>query len=624
MSDIVYVSPQAYLISADGWKSDFQRSGFIPILKADLAKLEHSLQKVVQKHGNLKNSRKQRTGTKQKQSEDSDPSNAELLTGNDIKATEGGTKYQSLKHFLPISSEQRLHTVAFQGLRSSLSNESIERIISKCIQLSAQTSHAQDDQTDLFECWTTLHFVGLEVQDVFVRFKQGNEKLYSHICQTLRSLFSNPIAGVEFHMDSQTSQFVKEEGAAVPETNAALVETLKTAIQNLEPSRGTATEDDFSSVNYQIDLSTLSDLPKDSLEQLCKDIVEFRTKVVSIEKEKREHQMYEESERRRQQMMKMFRQIRKSRNENIDSDDDADDNDEGTDAEGDEQRAGGEDEDDYAIETRRLEKEKEQSAREYEDMLNRLHSQIEPRIRSLQASIRGAENYEQKLEKRRPLFLKELLHQAHDQYYDHHRAFKAAEERKDAVDREQHGEQTISSISKVSQTADTNASDEKPGDESGLAAASAPAQDNISEPPESSAELKQFKIKFAFKKAIDKSLDGAADLSAAPSVAMPLNTPATKVDRERPSAGPLADDLPFTQAQLDQRLHALRHSKVVDELIKEYLGVYEDELVDYILDNIREHKNKQILLDELKETFDDDAETIVAAIWSSSALLNTN
>lgn len=67
------------------------------------------------------------------------------------------------------------------------------------------------------------------------------------------------------------------------------------------------------------------------------------------------------------------------------------------------------------------------------------------------------------------------------------------------------------------------------------------------------------------------------------------------------------DKLLFIDEDLDIRPKELKISRLVDELIKEYLGVYEEELVDYIFDNLREFGDKNSLFNELKETFDDDA-----------------
>ena len=54
----------------------------------------------------------------------------------------------------------------------------------------------------------------------------------------------------------------------------------------------------------------------------------------------------------------------------------------------------------------------------------------------------------------------------------------------------------------------------------------------------------------------------------------------------------------------------------MDELVREFLGVYEDELVEYILENIRVNQSKQALFEWAEEAFDEDGETIADRLWS--------
>lgn len=54
----------------------------------------------------------------------------------------------------------------------------------------------------------------------------------------------------------------------------------------------------------------------------------------------------------------------------------------------------------------------------------------------------------------------------------------------------------------------------------------------------------------------------------------------------------------------------------IGKLIEEYLGVEEEELLDYILMILRDNRDKDVLVEELKETFDEDAVQIGDAIWN--------
>ena len=97
---------------------------------------------------------------------------------------------------------------------------------------------------------------------------------------------------------------------------------------------------------------------------------------------------YEESRRQRHQMQKVFDQIRKNHSgakgsaNTEEEDTNMEDEDEEDDTE-----------DDLALEKRKEERDLEESNRRYEDMLHQLHSNTEPKIKSIRADIMSAENY---------------------------------------------------------------------------------------------------------------------------------------------------------------------------------------------------------------------------------------
>lgn len=588
MSGIVYVSPQVYLVSKDKWKSDHQKPGYVPILSADIPRFLQSLQRLSKLHrdepgtdGVIKVSAEQGVALSNTHGSSQAAENQNSDSG----------KYQNLKHFFPIGLQQQLHTFSLQGVPSTISDEVLELALQTCLQRIIQWLGHEKGPT--VECWTNIRFSDLSTQDVFVRMDQSNDLLYAMICKSLAKLFppsdEQDRTTVEFHCDSNTWHFIEDKQVGIPQEGC---EGLSEEVNQLlkEPkgsSAGRGTNDEIyqgESTDYQIDFNTLSDLPRESLSQLCKDIIEFRTRVVSMEKEKRIRESYEESKRRKHQMMRVFDQLKKSKSHLADADDmESDDTD-------DEQDEGeGVDEDSFTAEKQRQEREKEESDNRYQEILENLHKQVEPRLAALHRDIVRQQNYESTLAEERPLHLKQLLHQAGDPYYDHRRSFKQAEEEKDAADRKQHGSEAPSVAPEVQP--DTKEE--------------APASEEITPAPA------QIKIKFALKKAIDTSAqnlnnddDGEVD------------HPATRTENAEISTKSAPSVLDLDDETLEKCLQRIKESRVVDELVKEYLGVYEDELVEYIFENVREHKSKQVLLDDLKETFDDDAITIVDKVWS--------
>lgn len=600
MKDFIFVSPQLYLSSQKDWRSDRAKAGYIPILKNDLQHFQSSLKHIVDARNHV-------SGTAPNSSNEAvmknfDPSSASnKLKDNTTGSNEAANKsdvsashYQVLKQFLPISVDQQIHTVSLQGVSSSFSRAQIESVLGNCLNLALVD--IQSNSPLKIEAWSSFSSF-LDTQDIFMRFnKVDDDEAFVKTLKYWEGLFAfakklHEEFKIELHLDSNTQEYMKARAKTVPEVKPENAESLYNIFQDIEghtdESNSKSEQSDDSSTQYKVDTNTLSDLPHDTLDQLCKDIIEFRTKVVSIEKEKKMKSTYEENRRQRHQMQKVFDQIKKNTSgakddANIDEDDANMEDDDEDDTE-----------DDLAVERRREERELEESNRRYEELLRHLHNDVEPKIKSTRADIIAAASYEEHLEKNRSLYLKELLHLANDIHYDHHRSFKEQEERRDKEDRTKNG----NALEQPSEQASTGKppSAENTGapvlPDDTLKTGNIDAHKNVSEGPE------HVKIKFEFRKAIDNSAESSSD-------------------GEDADEGAAEDLLPFTAEELDARLAKLKESRCVDELVREFLGVYESELVDYILENIRTHQSKRALVHELRETFDEDGETIAARLWS--------
>lgn len=66
--------------------------------------------------------------------------------------------------------------------------------------------------------------------------------------------------------------------------------------------------------------------------------------------------------------------------------------------------------------------------------------------------------------------------------------------------------------------------------------------------------------------------------------------------------------------KLDEILEKIKPK--IEGYIEEFLGMKEDELLEYVVMIIKENKNKQSLVEELKETFDEDAIKIGDKVWA--------
>lgn len=586
MNEIIYVSPQLYLVSDERWRSEREKPGYVPILRADIHKFQESLKSILTtrdlssaRHPNL-NALGQKDGHSATESKDAD--------NKIIQSVSGAAKYQSLKQFLPISLVQQLHTVSLMGFPANISVRNLESFLCNCLGLVLEHINAAQDP-DTLECWTNIQ--SLETQDIFIRIAK-HHKCFANFVQVMKDWFqSEEGPSAEIHIEANTAQFIKDQDVRIIELDKDLMKSLNHLWQQLNQSAPDKSLAPDNNVEYRVDLNTLSDLPQESLGQLCQDIMGFRTKVVTIEREKRVREAYEESKRRKQQMMRIFDQIRKSRRDTGDRRSDEDDDEEEEEEEDDDDG-----EEDSVLEQHRVDQERRESDNRYRTMLEHLQTKIEPRLASLQDRIYRASHYDQILSDEQPLYLKELLHQAVDPYYDHHRSYKLQEETADEIDRQEHPSyeaRTLEEVKLLTTGSDVQHSQQKQKQQD-------PEQPDIRY--NDLQDQEQFKIKFAFKRAIDSSA-----------------THISSEDEDHDTAHEVAPEV-LREQDLDAKLKRLNESGLVQELVKEYLGVYEQDLVDYIYETIREKRSKHALLTELRETFDEDAVNIVEKIWSSEEL----
>ena len=690
MSQIIYIHPQKYLSSTTGaeksseanWQSPVPKPGYTPILKADLPTLRYSLQKFLTRKSTshrLSPNDNSKTG---EQNDGSGPtpnhksltSAASVNSSPNINGAEDGKDgaisvlYRPIGQFLPLTLRQQLLTVAIRGIPASVTNQKVEKFLLDVLKL----IRTDDSSGCLIDGWTNVVSPGLDIQEVYIRFsgwqilqnqnmstsKSSSEKGDTTITEIAKNmkffidLFTNSEL-LSVHTDENSHRFVEDFCAKTdykaPDSDVAnkfqdLVNTILSPTNQSDSKSGDVvrntgtsnTNESDDTIEYHVDLSKLGDIPRDFLAQLCRDIVEFRTRVITIEREKLARESYLESVRRREQVMRIFEKIRRSKSGHKSSRD-GDQNDSGSkEVEGDDNEFDSVEaiddaesvDDDYAVEQARIFKEKRESEVRYENLLRNFNTVIEPRIRLLRSDIERARNYETSLLEDRSRNLKEIVNLGRDPYYDSRRSYKEMEEELDAVDREKHGDQdkyVLEAMKAASKAQEINL-----GKGTGMKT----TEDKLTENSQATTTTATggISIKFSLKKAADKMVTRTTDTDY--QVAQEGEKPE---ENEQETGEPEAtgDDqgtreitdissansiLQFSDADLSSRLQKLRESRFVDELVNEYLGVYEDELVEFIFENIAENKSRQVLLDDLRETFDNDAEIMVDKIWSREEL----
>ncbi|AGO13885.1 AaceriAGR020Cp [[Ashbya] aceris (nom. inval.)] len=581
MGDIVFVSAALYLANKPNWKSKVLRPGFSPIPSNELYNFEQTLK-----------SNSQEPVSSTAVSKAPEKSASDMEDGSKLIDYKG-PKYQELRLFLPISLTQQLHTLVIQNVPESATKTAdfiqwLERATTKHFSTKAEGTKVED----LVENWSSIIASTLEsTQDIFIRMYPLAE--FAQVVLYWIQWFSKATESVTtVHIDENTARYVHDIAPPdyTPDVSEEELGSLRSQIADLKSTNSESSTENAAMVAYDVDMSTLSDLPKSSLNQLVKDIIEFRTRVLTMEKEKRMQEALEEGRRRRSQLKRVMEQIRKSKGSSVPATEPEEDEDEYEDEDG---------EDDWAIERRRLEKEKESAQQSYNALLSHLNGTVMPDLRARKQRLTLLKDYEAKLLRERAFSLKELLHLGNSDYYDHRREFKEEEELQDDADRRAHNEQPPQAPKDA--PSQTSTSESRSPDTSALH--STPTHEPVA---------KEQKIKLALKRVFDTRAQEAESDSEAET-----DIPATAVSASMPAptAG-LPDLLPFQGSELAARIAELRQSRLVDELVNEYLGVYEDELVDYILDNIVEHASRAKLLVELQETFDDDSVRIVDAIWT--------
>lgn len=617
MSELIWVSPQSYLLSENDWQSTLKKSGYIPILKADLTKFQQSLQQALKSKNVISNNQLgsltgETTGTKS--NEIDEPKGSEV------------SKYKPIDQFL--QKNKPLSTFTIRSLVYIESTSKLELLLINWINyMKSQIKDTAHNNSLNLESWSRIFATGFDTQDIFVRMsipdgKDGTDIMLYRFLDLFKKI-SDHSDKFSINFDENVSNLITEKLSRSEINEPDLYDIsqhLNSVLDEFITSNSNSTQNNdtqsknISTDEYHIDLSTLSDLPRESLDQLCKDIMEFRSRVITIERERIMKENVEENERRRQKMIQMFEDIHEKQNPNKVSADNMLITDVGEDeafSYPDDSQFD-EDNDGLAAEQKSVEKKQLEAKNRYNKLLHKLNSTIDPRVKTLEIQLSKAENYDTNLGKIRPVAVKELLHLGEDMYYDFKRSYRKDEELLDDKNRDKYG-------SDVSMPPLIDEVSSGPTNEPKIDTMSGTVKPLVSSPSKKDTETTEINITLNFNKAVGSSKQDRADeenletvdpdqpseqLSETSSVEMANNTPTI---------------LPYGAQELDNKLRRLRDSKLVDELIKEYLGVYEEELVDYIFVNIKEYKNKGTLLEELKETFDEDAIVIVNKIWNSEA-----
>lgn len=620
MSELIWVSPQNYLLSQKDWKSNIKKNGYIPILKADLLKLENSLQiSLKSRFSSIPNNLISDT-KKKDASQYSKESNA---SEEDDKF-----KYKPIDIFLKANNP--LLTFCIGSLVYIESVDKTNILIDEWIDyLKEQSLEPHEREILHFVSWSRIFATGFETQNIFIQMSIDSSD-YKSYYTFLRFIYklSKKSNRFSINFDDNIHRLIGKQSFS---SNGA-IENMDIILQHIEnildrymTNKEQNNKDNqinqATSEEYTIDLSTLSDLPRESLKQLCKDIIGFRSRVFTMEREKMLRDSIEENQQRRKKMVQVFEEISKKQNIDNDSVNDILMMNDGDMLYPDDSEFN-EDDDGYEVEQEKKIKLKQDSDIRYKKLLNKLKSLTEVRLQHLELKIKNSENYDDTLDRIRPAAIKELLHLGKDIYYDSREISRNKEKQQDDMNRQKYGTDVGMSLLFDKFMNGIPGRKDLVTEIDAKSISATIKSENDGKEHASNAEIN---IELNFNKALGKLSDTSEEKENIDSIIIDNfkegnDTKNNIIDFKSEAL----NRLPFTDEDLDNRLKALKKTGLVEELVKEYLGVYEEELVEYIFDNIKEFRDKDSLFEELKETFDDDAKDIVDKIWNSKELSSLN
>ncbi|KAL3237746.1 Snu71p RNJ42_00733 [Nakaseomyces bracarensis] len=521
---LVYVSPERLYLSHvsksdSGWTSIQPKVGYIPILKANLERFRTEQLNNLTKQGGQIDVAKESAGVENNRDGGAGGSATQKIE----------RKYRPVTQFTPSTLEDQLFMVTIV-LKEEMNPSRSKALKGVNLDEATKTNIIEEflrraipSYEEVVVSWTVSELSKGEHDEtvIFVRFCPAKTSEFVSVVKQF-----SKAKNLEVHYDENTKRYINDQDTIqVQDTQVdtrnygKLMEECVGGVQKTE----TMVEE----TDYQIDYNTLMDIPREALDQLSKEIIEFRTKVISIEKEKQVRQQYEDNERRRKHMAQLFNKLLKTKH-----DDDIDEE---------------EEDDDVADE-----EEEGHDEEEYREMLG-VWKELGPRLKRLGRRMDGARRYESDLAERHAENLRNLQRQGQDGYYG--RRARDAEEIRDAEDREMHPEVVVEGAAGTG----TGRGAEK----------------------EKTKAAEKESIKINFKKAM-----------------------ATEGQSEA----------------VEERYGALREHRVVEELVREYLGVVDDEVVAFVYeilegDSCDEEKQRR-LAQELEDLFDEEAAEFSARLFS--------